>query len=162
MRGKLRPPSLWERYRGATIADLATPDHFSRKSVASASAFFSTHDMGSSSIVRSRERHGHTPNLYKRSFCFLVRGHVSILWSIRFNSMMIMDFDVLWSCGISTTLIHRNFTGCSAKGIDAPPSVSPGFIFFPVEACSPKLVHLGIFVFIPDQVSHSFTMPSRC
>ena len=108
MRGKFRPPSFWERYSGAKLADLASPDQYLRKSVASASAFSSTHDMGISSIVISQKRCGHTPNVYKRSFCFLVRGHESILWSIRSNSVMIMDFDLLWSCGIST-FIPRNF-----------------------------------------------------
>ena len=37
-----------------------------------------------------------------------------------------------------------------------------GATFFPVDACNPRLAHLGIFTFIPDQLRHVASILIKC
>ena len=75
---------------------------------------FSTHKIGSSSIVSSHDKHGYTPALYIFSFCLLVRGRKltqsSILW--RFDSRICLELATL--CGTSILML-RNFTDSEAR-----------------------------------------------
>ena len=82
---------------------LVEPDHTiaSGSFVAIVSRFFSTHVIGNSSMVSSHDRRGHIPARYNRSFCFRVRGHLSILQSMHSSSDTTATRGLAWSGGIS-------------------------------------------------------------
>ena len=65
------------------LDDLAMPAHFLMALVASGCSSCSSQEMGRSSTVSGHDSLGQTPCLKRRSFCWRVRGVVSIASSIR-------------------------------------------------------------------------------
>ena len=62
------------------LADLDRPDHFFKNLVAMASREELIQVIGRSVMAKSQSSHGHTPALYRRSFCFLVTEVSSTLF----------------------------------------------------------------------------------
>ena len=160
-RGSLRPPFFAVRYRGAVLAERASPAQRFRYLEASVCKVFSAHEMGNSSIESSQVRRGHTPARYTRSFCLRVRGQASILVSISSSLDDIVARNLDWSDGTSI-VIPRNLTPFGAYGTCSPPRKRDGSIFFPLEACSPKHAHFDILACIPDQRSQVAVISIRC
>ena len=127
--------------------DEAKPDHFLRALVAIGCISRSNQEMGNSSIISGQDSLGQTPNLKSRSFCWRVRGAMSmasiILWRFSWIDTLADSLFLLTRTGMPRNLKEST----SAGGMVWPLMVRPGKILFPVDAWMTRDLHLGTLAF---------------